>query len=97
MDDAGLPALLDAIRHMHGCEATWIESVPVHETFRDEVVWSGTVQAFSIAGHPTGASRVYAWSHLVGEGPRRRFYAILGAGPVVDAVSAVRVAIASGT
>ena len=28
MDPAGLPALLDAIRHMHGCEARWVESVP---------------------------------------------------------------------
>jgi hypothetical protein len=27
MDPAGLPA----IRHMHGCEARWVESVPVHE------------------------------------------------------------------
>jgi len=28
-DDAGLPALLDAIRHLEGCEATWVESVPI--------------------------------------------------------------------
>lgn len=95
MDPAGLPALLDAIRHMHACEATWLESVPVTETFRGETVWEGVVQVFAVE-HPSGASRVYAWSHAVGEGPRRRFFAILGAGPVVDAVAAVRVAIAAG-
>lgn len=93
MDPAGLPALLDAIRDMHGVESTWLESVPVHETFRGETVWQGVVQVFAVE-HPQ-ASRVYAWSHLVGEGPKRTFYAVLGAGPVVDAVSAVRVAIAA--
>jgi hypothetical protein len=31
MDDAGLPALLDAIRHLEGCEGRWVKSVPVHE------------------------------------------------------------------
>jgi hypothetical protein len=30
-DPAGLPALVDAIRHLHACEAKWVESVPVHE------------------------------------------------------------------
>jgi hypothetical protein len=30
-DPAGFPALIDAIRHVHGCEAAWMESPPVHE------------------------------------------------------------------
>lgn len=30
MDPAGTDALLDAIRHMHGCEAAWLGSVPGH-------------------------------------------------------------------
>ena len=95
MDDAGLPALLDAIKHMHSCDAEWLESVDVDERFNGEPVWQGSVQVFAVK-HPSGATRVFAWSHLVGEGPRRRFVAILGSGPVVDALSAVRVAIASG-
>ena len=59
-------------------------------------MWQGTVQVFAVE-HPK-ATRVYAWSHAT-EGARQRFFAILGAGPVVDAMSAVRVAmvaIASG-
>lgn len=98
MDPAGLDALLEAIAHMHEVAATWLEPVPVHETFKGETVWQGDVQVFAIDDdHPSGATRVYAWSHAVGETGRRKFYAILGAGPVVDAVSAVRVAIASGS
>ncbi len=38
MDPAGLPALLAAIRHMHGCDARHVESVPVRETFQGQVV-----------------------------------------------------------
>ena len=43
--------------------------------------------------HPT-AKRAFAWSHAT-EGTKRRFYAVLQLGPVTDAVTAVRAAIAS--
>ena len=33
-DDAGLPALVDCIRHLRELDAVWLESVPVHETHR---------------------------------------------------------------
>jgi hypothetical protein len=91
MDPAGLPALVDAIRHLHGLEATWIESVPVREEHEGKVVWEGEVQVFSVE-HPK-ASRVYAWSHESGPGGKRRFHAVLGAPPVVSAGQAVKVAI----
>ena len=95
MDPAGLPSLVEAIRHMHGLEATWIESVPVHETHEGATVWQGEVQVFAVT-HPK-ASRVYAWSHET-EGKRRRFHAVLGVSPVEGAGEAVRVAIlAEGT
>ena len=70
MDDAGLPALLDAIRHLEGCEATWIESVPVHETHEGQTVWTGDVQVFDLVKHPK-AKRAYAWSHAT-TGTRRQ-------------------------
>jgi hypothetical protein len=91
MDPAGLPALLDAIRHMHGCEARHVESVPVRETFQGQVVWDGEVQVFDVTGHPK-ATRCYAWSHAT-EGSRRRFYAVLHAPPVDSPVAAVRASI----
>jgi hypothetical protein len=91
VDSAGLPALQEAIRHMHGCEATWLASEPVTETFGDETAWAGEVQVFELHGHPS-AQRAYAWSHAT-DGPRRRFVAVLGVGPVRDAATAVRAAI----
>jgi hypothetical protein len=91
MDPAGLPALLDAIRHMHGSEARHVESVSVRETFRGQVVWDGEVQVFDLTGHPT-ARRCYAWSHAT-EGSRRRFYAVLHHPPVDSPVAAVRASI----
>jgi len=91
MDEAGNAALQEAIRHMHGCASTWVESVPVHETFNGEVVWDGEVQVYDLVGHPT-AKRAYAWSHAT-EGTKRRFYAVLGISPIVDALTAVRASI----
>ncbi len=92
MDPAGLPALQDAIRHMHGCESRWVESVPVHEKTHDgETVWEGEVQVFDLVGHPH-AGRAYAWSYAT-EGTKRRFVAVLGLPPVVDAKSAVQASI----
>jgi hypothetical protein len=93
MDPAGTDALLDAIKHMHGCEATWLEAVPVTERFRGEIVWDGEVQVFALTGHPK-AARCYAWSHAT-EGTKRRFYAVLQLGPVTDAVTAVQASIAA--
>ncbi len=92
MDDAGLPALLDAIRHLEGCAAEWVESVAVHETHEGATVWDGEVQVFAIAKHPKGAARAYAWSHAT-EGTRRRFHVVLHLPPVDGPVMAVRAAI----
>lgn len=91
MDPAGLPALIDAIMHTHGLAATWIESVPVHETHNGVTVWDGAVQVFAVQ-HPK-ASRCYAWSHESGPNGRRRFHVVLGASPVDSPVAAVRTAI----
>ena len=91
MDPAGLPALVDAIKHMHGCAATFVESVPVRETFNGATVWEGEVQVFELRGHLT-AKRAYAWSHAT-EGAKRRFYAVLHAPPVDSPVAAVRASI----
>jgi hypothetical protein len=90
MDDAGLPALIEAIRHLHGLEAKWLESVSVKEVFQGKTVWEGEVQVFEVQ-HPK-ANRVYAWSHAT-EGTKRRFHAVLGAPPVDSPQKAVQTAI----
>lgn len=87
--------LKKAIKKLHGCDAEHVDSVPVHETFRDEVVWDGTVEVFDIKGHPK-AKRCYAWSHVHGEkDDQRRYVAVLGIPPVNSPVTAVRAAIAN--
>lgn len=94
MDDAGLPALQDAIQHLHGLRSEWIESVPIRETFKGELVWEGEVQVFAIE-HPQ-ATRCYAWSHESGPNGRRKFFAVLGVPPIDSALKAVQASIASG-
>ena len=91
MPDVPLKALQDAIRGLHGCESTWIEEVPVTETYEGATVWTGTVQVFELHGHPE-APRCYAWSHAT-EGTNRRFVAVLHSGPVDSPEAAVRAAI----
>jgi hypothetical protein len=95
MDDAGLSALQDAIRHMYGLRSEWVESVPIRETFKGELVWEGEIQVFAVE-HPK-ASRAYAWSYLVDEKTgRRKFFAVLGMTPINSALDALKASIASG-
>lgn len=91
MDPAGLPALQDAIRHLHGVESVFVESVPVHDTLDGKTAWIGEVQVFDLKGHPT-ATRCYAWSYAL-EGTKRRFLAVLHEGPIDSAVNAVRASV----
>jgi hypothetical protein len=88
MDPAGIPALQEAIRHLHGLGSTWLHSVPVAEKHEGATVWDGEVQVFAVTGHPT-ATRAYAWSHEGSPG-KRRFHVVLGLPPVDSAVMAVR-------
>lgn len=96
MDEAGSDALREAIRHMHGCESIFVESVPVHETFNGQTVWEGDVEVFDLIGHPQ-ATRCYAWSSSTDTPGRRRFHAVLGVGLITDAVMAVRASIVADT
>jgi hypothetical protein len=90
-DPAGIPRLIQAIRDLHGCEATHVETVPVREVFNGEVMWQGDVEVFDVAGCPL-TTRAYAWSHAT-TGTKRQFYAVLHVPPVDSPVKAVRAAI----
>jgi hypothetical protein len=91
MNEADRMALKNAILNLHHCDATWVASATVKETFQSQTVWEGTVQVFELHGHPT-ASRCYAWSHAT-TGEKRRFVAVLHQGPVDSPEKAVRAAI----
>lgn len=93
MDAAGLPALLRAIRDLHGVEGQHVESVDVRETFNGQTVWEGSVQVFDLVAHPS-AKRAYAWSYPT-EGSKRRYIVVLHEGPINSPVKAVRAVIAN--
>jgi len=79
--------------HLHKCQASWVESVPVHEVFRGQTVWQGEVEVFALSGHPK-AKRGYGWSHKEGKDDSgERFVAVLEIPPVDSALTAVRVSL----
>lgn len=68
--------LKKAVESQHGGTATFVQSVPVHETHEGKTVWDGTVHVFDLKDSPSGATRAYAWSYERDDG-KRRFFAIL--------------------
>jgi hypothetical protein len=87
-----IEGLQKAILDLHGCKATWVESVPIKEVFEGKTVWEGVVQVFDLEGHPT-ATRCYAWSHGLDNSKKRRFFAVLHQGVVDSPEKAVKAAI----
>ena len=81
--------LKSVILHLHACQASWLESVPVHEVFHGQTVWKGDVEVFSLTGHPK-AKRCYGWSY----GEPEQFITILELPPVDSAAAAVKVGVA---
>ncbi len=73
---------------MHGGTATFIESMPVIETFEGKPIWEGVVQVFDLVGRPD-AKRADAWSEPIEGSKNRRFLAVLHAFPVDSPLAAV--------
>ena len=87
-DPAGLPALYDAIRYLHGCEARHVDTEHVCEEFRGDLVFERDVEVFDLIGHPK-ATRAYVWSEPT-TGEKRRFFAVLHLPPIDSPIAAVR-------
>ena len=80
---------------LHGCDATYVETVPVVEEFQGETIWQGDVEVFELLGHPK-AKRGYGWGHVTGEHDQgRRYFTVLELPPVDSAQAAVKAAIMS--
>jgi hypothetical protein len=45
--------LRKTVELMHGGKATFVQFVPVRETFGGDTVWEGAVHVFDLVGHPT--------------------------------------------
>ena len=76
---------------LHGCDAEYVETVPVTEEFQGEVIWEGDVEVFDIRGHPK-ATRGYGWGYA-DEGEARRYFTVLELPPVNSPQTAVKAAI----
>lgn len=81
-----------AIEAQHGGAATFVQSIPVKETYNCQTVWEGVVEVFDLEGNPK-ATRAYAWSSPIEGSDKRRFFTVLHLGGVRSPQDAVRVAI----
>jgi hypothetical protein len=79
---------------LHGCDATYVETVPVVEEFQGETIWQGDVEVFDIRGHPK-ATRGYGWGYTTTDSGGRRYFTVLELPPVDSPQSAVKAAIMS--
>ena len=82
--------LQDAFKKLHGCEARYVETVPVVERSKTKTIWEGEVEVFDLIGHPT-ARRGYAWAYNKEKGSET--IAVLGLPPIFSARTAVQAAI----
>ena len=68
------------------------ESVPVTESYLDQIMWEGVVEVFDLDGHPT-AKRAYGWQFW--EGKNAQYTVVLGIPPIDSPSAAVRASIAA--
>jgi hypothetical protein len=92
MPEVSADQLKQAVESQHSGTATFVQAVPVHESFRGDTVWDGTVTVFNLKGSPTGAFRAYAWYYERPEG-NRRVMTVLHTPVIVGPREAVRAAI----
>lgn len=85
-------ALKKAIKATHGCEALYVQTVPVTETFRGKIAWEGNVEVFVAIDHPK-AKICYAWGYP--DKGAWEITAVLEIPPVKSPQMAVKVAIAA--
>jgi hypothetical protein len=104
MDPAGIPALQEAVRHLHGADSKHVYTEHVHEVApTGELVADLDVEVFELVGDRVtgvrgvvrwsgGVRRCYAWSEAT-TGAKRRFFVVLGLEGIDSAAKAVRASI----
>ncbi len=92
IEDDKPESLTTAIESMHDCTASFVESIPVSESFEGQTVWEGIVHKFNIKGHSI-AQVAYAWTSPIEGSRKRRVFAVLEVPPIQSAVDAVRASI----
>lgn len=85
-----ITSLRRVFKKLHGCEAKYLETVPVIERFQGKTVWEGEVEVFELIGH-SRASKGYAWAYDKDKGSET--VAVLELPPVISPKTAVQAAI----
>ena len=93
MSKADFVALKQAVEELHGCEANYLSSEHVRESWGEALMWDGSVSVFGLTGHPA-ATICYAWSLENRETGARLVYAILRVHPIETARDAVLASLA---
>lgn len=88
-----MDALIKVIKDLHGCKATYSESIDIKEEFQGQTAWEGTVHVFDV-DHPD-TDTCYAWSSPIEGSSKRKYYAVLKIHPVDSPEAAVRASIVS--
>jgi len=74
-------------------KAEHLESVPITDKVKDQIVWDGVVEVFVLTGHPKTV-RVYAWMYETDDPAKpKRHVTVLHIPPVVSPRTAVQAAI----
>lgn len=85
--------LKHAVEVLHGCEANYVSSERVRESWGDTLVWDGEVSVFGLTGHPA-STMCYAWSAQDPERATRVLYAVLRLPPIQKGRDAVLASLA---
>lgn len=83
----------EIIEKLHHCKATYLETIPVKETFKNQTVWEGKVEVFTLIDHPK-TNKCYAWQYTDDNGDQQ-FVTVLEILPVNSPLKAVQAAIMS--
>ncbi|MBA3443794.1 MAG: hypothetical protein H0T58_02925 [Gemmatimonadales bacterium] len=93
MTKADFEVLKKAVEDLHDCEASFLSTEHVRESFDGKPVWDGGVSLFALTGHPA-ATICYAWSAEAPGSSHVTFYAVLHLAPVESSRDAVRASLA---
>lgn len=89
MNRSEFDELKRTVEELHACEAVYLSTQHVRETFDGTALWDGAVSIFALTGHPA-ATTCYAWSDHEPVSGKRSFYAVLHLAPIESARDAVR-------
>ena len=81
-----MPKIQKTVEKTVGGAVSHVETVPVAESFRGQVIWKGIVEVFRVSNPPP--EKAYGW--IVAAQSRPDYVAVLGTHPINTALDEVR-------